>query len=172
MSAKSVLHPVDGAVGFFHLRLKPGAEVLSWFETEQTRWPAVYRYSSDTGRRVLVFAFDAAQMKRGINGLFCSYCRQRQLNETLTWLQGRPLAAFCEKNPGLYVLAKQDAARLAVALWNFSEDEVLAPQVVLGRAYTQLRFPPFCKASATLCGSKVTFDRDLAPFSCTAFEVW
>ena len=121
---------------------------------------------------MLVFAFDAAQMKRGINGLFCSYCRQRQLNETLTWLQGRPLAAFCEKNPGLYVLAKQDAARLAVALWNFSEDEVLAPQVVLGRAYTQLRFPPFCKASATLCGSKVTFDRDLAPFSCTAFEVW
>ncbi len=164
--------PVDGAPGFYHLRIKPGAEVLSWFETEQTRRPAVYRYSSDTGGRVLVFAFDAAQMKKGVNGLFSSYCRQRQLKEALTWLQGRPPAAFCEKNPGLYLLAKQGGARLAVALWNFSEDEVLAPQVMLGRTYTHLRLPPFCRASASLCEAKVVFDSDLAPFSCTAFEVW
>lgn len=164
--------PVEGADGFFQLQPAPGAEVLSWFEASGQRWPAVYRYTAGSGQRILTFAFDASRMKEGVNGLFCSYCRQRQLGGAVAWLQGRPLAAFCPGNPGLYLMAKQGAGRLAVALWNFSEDEAFAPQVELDRAYTHLRLAPFCGMRAALSGSRVAFEDDLAPFACAAFEVW
>ena len=55
-----------------------------------------------------------------------SYCRQAQLARLYPWLNGSPVDAICLGNPDLYLLAKKDDNSLAIGLWNYSKDKILA----------------------------------------------
>ena len=115
------------------LKLAPGAEALSWYETEDgERRPLSYEYQNAAGQRFLVYAMEGYF---GEQDWFRQYTRQRQIDAFVRRCGRRP-PVFCPGHPELYVLAKTDGKRLAVGLWNVFPDAIYAPRLYLDRDYT------------------------------------
>ena len=139
------------------LTLAPGAEMLSWYETEDgEKKPLSYEYENAAGQRFLVYAMEGYF---GEQDWFRQYARQRQIDAFVRRC-GRWLPAFCPDCPELYVLAKTDGNQLAVGLWNIFPDRMLSPTVYVDQDYE--RVEAFgCEAS--LFGDFVTLS-DIAPY--------
>lgn len=139
------------------LTLAPGAEVLSWYETEDgEKRPLSYQYENAAGQRFLVYAFEGYF---GEQDWFRQYTRQRQI-DAFARRCGKRLPAFCPGHPELYVLTKSDGKRLAVGLWNIFPDRILSPTVSLHRNYAHVEAFG-CRAA--LCGDTVKLS-DIAPY--------
>lgn len=119
------------------LELRPGAQVLSWYEQGDEKVPGSYCYENENGQKFLVLCFDGNFCKES---LFRQYTRSRQIGDVLPWLSGEKLPAHCPGNPDLYLMSKVQDGEMAVGLWNFCADEVLQPKVKLHRTYEQIRF--------------------------------
>ena len=139
------------------LTLAPGAELLSWYETEDgEKKPLSYEYENAAGQRFLVYAMAGYF---GEQDWFRQYARQRQIDAFVKRC-GRRLPAFCPGHPELYVLTKTDGERLAVGLWNVFPDRMLSPTVYLDREYGRVEA---FGCEAKLCGDTVTLT-DIAPY--------
>lgn len=140
------------------LTLAPGAELLSWYETEEgEKKPLSYTYENAAGQRFLVYAMEGCF---GEQDWFRQYARQQQIDAFVKRC-GQQLPAFCPGHPELYVLAKTDGKRLAVGLWNIFPDPIYAPVIRLDRAYTAAET---FRCEAALDGSTVTLT-DIPPYS-------
>ncbi|MBQ8508826.1 MAG: hypothetical protein IJ493_02855 [Clostridia bacterium] len=160
--------PASGVRGLCAVKLAEGAQVLSWWIAGGEHYPAVWRYVNGRGQRVLGYAFDAVQAV-GRSQLFLSYERQRQLAESIEWLQGYPLPAHLSHNTDLYLLCRRDGGKLVVGLWNFGIDEVLPGRVKLDKAYRKLT--PIGKVPLHLEGGAVQLDDVIPPYAFAGFEV-
>lgn len=150
-----------------HLTCKEGVEVLS--ELRPGKTPAAYRYENAAGQRFYVLAIDLydSWVSGSSENFLKSYYRQADLSEAIEWIAGKPLPAFCAKNPNLYILAAKGDDAMAVALANVYFDDVLEPQIKLDKSYTQIRF---LNCTGTLDGDRVTLS-DIPPYGFAAFEV-
>ena len=148
---------IPNAARAMTLTLAPGAELLSWYETEDgEKKPLSYLYENAAGQRFLVYAMEGYF---GEQDWFRQYTRQRQI-DAFAKRCGKRLPAFCPGHPELYVLAKTDGERLAVGLWNVFPDRILSPTVYLDRQYGQVEA---FGCGAKLCGDAVTLT-DIAPY--------
>lgn len=139
------------------------AEVLSRFMPSDT--PASYRYENGDGMRFLVFAFEHYGSGDKPN-YFNNYYRQAQIIDTAEWM-GKKLPAVCPKNPNLFILAAKNNEAMSVMLANVYLDDVLEPEVVLDKEYSEIKF---VNCSGKLMGDKVVLS-DIAPYGFAAFEV-
>lgn len=154
------------------LTLDPACEVDSRFlmdadfqDLGNDRIPAAYFYTNKKGEKFFVFAFDTYFNGQGMNR---SYPRARQLRRAVQRLSGRPLPAFVDGNPDLYVMAKESVkGEKAVGLWNCFADEVIAPVVELDRPYARVSFLG-CKGR--LEGSRVILE-DIPAWKFAGFVV-
>ena len=145
---------------FWRVTLKPGAEVLSVFRAGDVEFPAVWYYENASGQRFLCYAFAWNSVERE-SQLLMSYARQRQALYGLEKLQnGRKPAAYSVGHPHLYLMVKDlDDGSCAVGIWNCFDDAVLAPKVMLDRAYDTVRF--IGGAQGCVEGNCVAFTTDI-----------
>jgi len=105
---------------FYTCEIKKEAYVESAFPMTYGEIPASYRYENANGQKFLVFLFDASAVKPN-SGLSCSYYRQQQILNAVGWMDEK-LPAVIRRQPGMYMILKQDDEKLAVAIANFSLD--------------------------------------------------
>lgn len=156
----------------YDLCLRRGAVVLS--ETEPVsgkRLPMSYRYENADGNRFLVINVNS-RFGYGGNGrnqnVYKHYERSRQYAQTIPWLGGKKLPAYCYGNPGLYLMCKEDdAGALAVGLWNYFDDIAFDPVVELAERYSGIEFINCC---GRLEGDRVFLD-DIPAWGFAGFEI-
>lgn len=119
----------------YSAQLKENTMVQTRFWVNGQELPGSYLYENANGQRFLVFLFDGYFCGEG---MFRMYTRGRQIRNSMKWLCGKELPAFCGGNPDLYMLYKENSGKAAVGLWNFSADPVLKPRIVLDRNYSKL----------------------------------
>jgi len=130
--------------------LSPGAKPESTFsQPDGSSIPASYSYENAAGQKFLVFLFDGIAAKSN-STLSCSYYRQEQIAAACEWM-GAPLPALCRKNPGFYLICKQDELRLSIAFCNFSLD-------CIADAVIELTVPCSC-AEFIGCSGQLAGDR-------------
>ena len=88
--------------------------------------------------------------------------------EVLPWVSKKPLPAYCEGNPNLYLICEKEESSLSVGLFNCFADYVVNPEIILGEEYSSIE----CfDCDAELCGNKVILKSRLHAFSSAAFKV-
>lgn len=105
---------------FYDCEIEKEARVESAFPEIEGEIPASYRYENAQGQKFLVFLFDASAVKPN-SGLSCSYYRQAQILNAADWM-GEKMPCIIRKQPGMYMIAKEDENNLAIAFSNFSLD--------------------------------------------------
>lgn len=119
--------PVDTQGRFYHLSPDETAQIGSTYNDST---PAVYRYIRKNGAPVVVYAFAMESISYG-STMVKSYCRQAQLLSLLP-----DLAVTIQKEPGAYVIARQNEDKLVVGIWNFGHDYLLPEEITLSGRYT------------------------------------
>lgn len=174
----------QGQDGFFRFTLKKTAKVLSKFylsdgtlsvapdySDELDSFPSCYLYENQDGQRFMVYPFAPTLVKTKSewhNGLFRNYYRQKQLINGYEWLCGKPLPAFCEKHPHLYILCKRDGNKLHVGIWNISNDKISRPVIKLDKEYSSI---DFYHGNGKLIGKNVVMETELYPYTFMCFTV-
>ena len=160
------MHRLD-STALLRITCKDGAEVLSVFSPSDT--PASYRYENADGQRFYVLAFDLYRSRLTNTNLnfLKNYYRQADLADSIAWIAKKPLPAFCTKHPNLYILAAKGEGAMSVAIANVSLDDVFAPEILLDKEYTEIRF---LNCTGRLNGDRVQLC-DLPPYGFAAFEV-
>ncbi len=170
---------------FYRYVLKPGAKELGQFclagpglgvippegIDHCERFPSCYLYENEAGQRFMVYPFAAETvLTRGTwcVGLSRNYCRQKQLVESIEWLQKKPLPAVSLKNPFLYLLCKRDGNRLSVGLWNIFADEIIEPEILLDREYTSV---DGYGCTGELDGTRLKLKNTIPPYGIALFTV-
>ena len=145
-----------------------GVIVKSEFMPQKT--PASYLYENEKGIRFYVLMIDSSRSNRENYNYFNSYHRQKHLAEAIKWLCEKPLPAFCGKNPFLYILASKNNENkaMSVALFNINIDEIIKPEIILDKEYSDIRF---IGCDGKLEGSKVILSGYIEPYGIAAFEV-
>ena len=144
---------------FFRFRLKSGAKVRSWFSAGEEKFPAVYRYRNGSGQRVAVVCADADRSRfysKYVAGLFRNYCRTRQVQADIEWVQRRALPAKTGGQPDAYLIVKEDADSLSVGVFNLFQDAWISPVIELGSTYAGASF---YHCSGRLKGKKLSLGR-------------
>lgn len=121
----------------YDVALSPDATVQSlWLMPNGTYTPASYTYENKDGHRFLVFCADCFDWDEDFYG---NYARQDQL---LAFLQEHdaPLPIVCKGNPELYVLCKQNGAKLAIGFFNCFADSIEPLTAQLNARYTKAEF--------------------------------
>ncbi len=162
---------VEGGI-YYHTILHEAAEVSSTFITADGKHiPAAWYYENAAGQRFFVYNMDLSYAHFHTEH-FLSYCRQRQLHSAVRKLQKqRPLAVSCTKEPGVYLLVKDDAktGTRAVGVWNFGEDTILTPRLHLDREFNFVQF--LSGAEGYLEKDTVTFQSNLPAHAFAGFLV-
>ena len=143
----------------YAISLAPTAEVLCDAESELGKpcLPYCYRYENASGGRFLVFNCDGKRSEYFLR----EAANARLVADAVEWLSGRRLPACAPGNPSLYMQCASDGESLTVGLWNFFEDEALAPTVRLGESYRSAEF--FGGGSGRLSGDTVLLS-DIPPY--------
>ena len=143
----------------FCLILEDRAEILSYasktLEGEE-RVPFCYRYENEKGERFLVFCC----IGKDTELLLKHYANAKTITDHSAWLSGQRMPAFCIGYPHLYMQCKEDEDTLVIGLWNFFEDEVIAPEIPLGRTYQKAEF----LVGGGEMRSQVLYPDDIPPF--------
>lgn len=117
---------------FYRCSVKSSAQIESVFPMVNGEMPASYRYENEEGQKFLVFLFDAGYIKSN-SGISCSYYRQKQIIDACEWM-GAKLPAVIKKHPGMYMIAKEDDQKFAIAVTNFSLDPAYDVEIELKHA--------------------------------------
>lgn len=138
--------------------LKPGAEILSLGsqDLENPSIPFCYRYENAAGQKFLVFNCNAQTCEMVLR----HPANAKLIEDSIEWLSGERLPAFCHGHPNLYMQCKENESGTAIGLWNFFEDEVIDPIVQLGREYESAEF---INCTGSLLGDKISLS-DIAPY--------
>lgn len=157
--------PVGTGGKFARITLADGAKAESTFGDG---CPMAYTYENRDGGRFLVCAFEAESVSPK-GALIRGYTRQRQLFRAIAWMQGKPLPAAVEKEPGLYVLCRKSEDELAVGIWNFWNDLGMPKTIPLDGEYRKIRL--IGETKATLDGNTVHMDSVIPPYGFAGFVV-
>lgn len=146
------------------------ARILTTFLPDKT--PGVYAYENDEGIRFLVYACDFQWDKTSLSDnilaeYFNNYYRQAQLIQEIEWCCKKKLPVVCKKHPNLYVIASRDEKSMSVFMANIFMDEILNPEIVLDKEYSNVRF---INCSGKLKKDKL-FLNDIPAYGFAAFEV-
>ncbi|MBQ2701500.1 MAG: hypothetical protein IJF64_00780, partial [Clostridia bacterium] len=143
----------------FDVKLNPNAKTVSYAaqELEKPRIPFCYQYENAKGQRFLAFNCIAKDCEVFLK----HHANAKIIADTMPWLSGKKLPAFCYGNPNLYIQCKEDEKALVVGIWNFFDDEVIDPVIELGEAYKHAEF--LC-GSGTLDQTTVHLD-DIPPYA-------
>ena len=123
----------------FGLKVCADAEILSEINVNGKKTIGSYIYTNKNSESFLVYNFDVDKDVR-TTGMVRSYYRQNQIFNCYEKLNGNKLHAYCPGNPDLYIMTKKGENSLAIGLWNYFEDELLNPMVILGEKYTSVKF--------------------------------
>ncbi len=162
----------DGRVRVLNAVLKHAAEPVLF--TSNGEPPVAYRYENESGERFLVFLFEGASVydyvtRIALSGINKNYPVQEILIESIPWVARRPLPAYCDKNPELYLMCEQDTDAMSVAVLNCFADPVLHPVITLDQPYSRIEC---VGCEAQLNGNQVTLTSKLHAFSSAAFRVY
>ncbi|MBQ7039597.1 MAG: hypothetical protein IJN39_03410 [Clostridia bacterium] len=139
---------------------------VSPYDRSGKRIPACYLYENGKGQRFAVYSFVAKTVcvkSLWAPGLFRNYYRQKQIAESIEWLQkGKKLPAMCFKHPQLYILCKKNEESMTVGMWNIFADTVYTPETELDSEYKKAEF---YNCDGKLCGDKIRLSTDIAPYS-------
>ena len=80
----------------------------------------------------------------------------------------KPIPAYCEGNPNLYLMCKKDKDSMVVALFNCFEDSVLDGEIVLDDTYSKIEF---FGCDGVFEGNKVALTEAIGAFNSVAFKV-
>ncbi len=141
----------------YEIKVKDGTEVVICSENNGKRFVDVFHYENAQGQKFLVYAFDSAFTEET---RYRNYYTQRQLCDSIEWLQNKKMTAKCLGNPDLYMLTSQGENGLAIGLWNIFADEILNPVIELGAEYTKAEF---INCSGELKGNKIELS-EISPF--------
>ncbi|MBQ9544339.1 MAG: hypothetical protein IJV00_04355 [Clostridia bacterium] len=128
--------------GFYDVKTKPGAVILSEFSASNKRFPSAYS-CSDGKREYLVFCFDAAAMGE-LSTVFLSYARAEQIFDFA------PVFPYIPKTHGLYQIFSSGLDSRAVLIENLSHDRFSSLEIVL----------PEKARSVALCGLSGSLSED------------
>ncbi len=137
------------------LRTCDSVKTLTTYERDGKSCSGEYFYENEKGQRFVVFPFDAAK-EQNDPWLFKTYYRQQELIDVYRMLSGKSLDAVCPGNPYLYLMVKKDEHSVSVGLWNFSQDAIEAPEILLAKTFTTLET---VNCTGSVDGSKVTLSR-------------
>ena len=164
----------NGKVKMLKASLKEAVEPLLFTVDGDGETPFAYAYENANGERFLVFLFDAASVHNlphsfAVSGLIKNYATQKVLIETIPWLSGKKIPAYCKGNPELYVMCRKEEHAMSVGLFNTFADRVMNPVVILDEAYSHVEG---IGCEAKIEGNKVTLTSKLAAYEMAAFRVW
>ena len=162
----------------YSLTLKEGATVSSEFIVSSSglgviqtqgiencrRMPALYLYENKDGMRFAVYSFvleSVATINEWVPGIYRGYCRQKQLVDTVKWMNGKGLPAACCGNPDLYILTKEGNGELAIGLWNLFADGIPNAKIELSEKYASANF---YNTEGTLQGNTISLTKELPPY--------
>jgi hypothetical protein len=146
------------------MEISSNAKVLSYLQPGDT--PGAYLYENEKGQRFYCIAYDLYNIETVPNYAF-DYYRQVQMVESLQWLCGKRLPAVCSGNPHVYLMTAKKEGEMSVLLLNHFMDELIAPEIRLDRAYSEIRF---VNCTGKLDGDKVILS-DVMPYGIAAFCV-
>lgn len=141
----------------YEVKIKDNAEAMIYSENNGERFVDAFHYENANGQRFLVYAFDGAFTDET---RYRNYYTQRQLCESIEWLQNKKMTAKCLGNPDLYMLTSKNECGLAIGLWNIFADEILKPVIELDREYNTAEF---IKCSGNLHGDKIELS-EISPY--------
>ena len=162
----------DGQVRYLAAALKDGAEPLIFATEPKGSYNLAYRYENAKGERFLVFLFEGDSIygptRACMSGLVKNYVTQRVLVNTLPWVAGEPIPAYCEGNPELYLMCEKGEGYMSVALLNCFADHA-KPTVILDEEYSRIEC---VECDATLDGNRVEFGSRLYGYTSAMFKVY
>ena len=126
------------SVDLYDIRLKSGAEVLTFAKVGEKEIPLTYRYENG-GVKIAVCCADASDA-RFSHGYFKSYYKQRVLADIYKWFTGESLAAVCFDCPMLMPIVGKKQGKTVVGLWNIFEDKIFEQKIELSKEYTKAEF--------------------------------
>ncbi len=149
------------------IRCNDDAEIVSRFLPENV--VASYRYENASGERFFVLGCDiySSCQNESETNYFNNYHRQRELISAFEYVGQKKLPVTCPNCPKLYILASTDGEAMSVLMLNIFPDEVISPEIKLGKKYSKIRF--VC-GSGKLCGDTVTLS-EIPAYGVLAFEV-
>lgn len=128
--------------------------------------PASYTYENAEKMKFFVLAFDHYMAGENLN-YTNNYYRQSDVIKAVEWMSGKSIPAKSLKNPNLYIMASKDDTSMSVLLMNVCLDDIIAPEIMLDREYSEISF---VNCTGKLIGNKVVLS-DLSPYGIAAFEV-
>ena len=140
--------------GFFDVKLRPKAKVLSEFAAGETRFPSAYSYN-DGKIEYLVFCFDASAMGE-LSTVFVSYARADQIYAFA------PVFPFAPKTHGLYQIYSKNASSRAILIENISHDRYADLYLILPEKAVSLKLTG-ASGSLSEDGASIIFDSTLYP---------
>lgn len=142
----------------YNNNLNTKCNILSYgsYDLGKQEIPFCYQYQNANGQKFLVFNCIAKDSEN----LLKHYANSKIITNSVEWLSGEKLPAFCYGNPNLYMQCKEDEEYLVIGLWNFFEDDVIEPIIQLARHYHEAEF--LC-GSGVLCGDYIRLT-DISPF--------
>lgn len=141
--------------------------------SDETPFPACYRYENRQGQRFVVFSFVASTVHvrnntPWVTGLFRNYYRQRQVISAIEWAQRKKLPATSTGNPDLFILCKKGKDSQAIGIWNLSEDCIPQATIKLDKNY---RKAEYYFTEGTLSGDTIRLSKPLGAFGFAFIEV-
>ncbi len=149
------------------IRCNDGAQIISRFMPENV--VSSYSYENGNGERFYVLGCDvyASNCNEAEANYFNNYHRQNELISAFEYVGRKKLPVTCPSCPKLYILASTDGDAMSVLMLNIFPDEVISPEIKLGKEYNEIRF--VC-GSGKLCGDTVELP-EIPPYGICAFEV-
>lgn len=87
----------------YDIEISDKAKFISTFYYDDIDTPAAYLYENKNGQHFIVYGFNFGELYERSGNIF-SYCRGRQINESVEWLRGRKMPIRCDGHPMLYCI--------------------------------------------------------------------
>ncbi len=123
----------------YNIEISDKADVISTFYYEGTETPAAYLYENENGQRFMVYGFVYSELYERSGNIF-SYCRGRQINDSMEWLGGKKMPVECNGHPKLYCICKENESGIAAGYFNFHEDEINDAEVIFEKKPSKVEF--------------------------------
>ena len=156
-------HALNALQPMYDIRKKDGARVLFDYSVGSDKIEGDFEYENEKGQKFFIIPFD-----NYTHAIARSYFRHTQMVKTVEWLSGKKLAATCPKNPGLYIMNKENENELTVGLWNFCTDDIMTPVVDIADKFSKIKC---LNCEAEIDGNTVNFKTDIPPMGFAAFTL-
>ena len=154
--------PVDTNGRFWQMTPEEGAYVSAVYDNGA---PEQYQYTRPDGSLVVVYPFDMETVNFE-SGYMKNYSHRGQIVP----LEKLGLPAAADNDPGLYMICRKNAEKLAVGMWNFGMDIVLPQEkICLDDQYRAIL--PIGKGDVMTMGTAAAYLDEIPPYCFGGFVV-